>query len=174
MKIFILLSSLVLMSCSSNVKKIKVDHEDLSSSQAKSMVRQLNFHLENHPGFNRIKKRFGFAKVYVAQIQNRSNLDVPVEYINEELNHELPRGFEYVAERYRNAIDADANYAMDGMVDDETFDRIRREVAPDAIAYGYIMNNVLENRKEIILVMTIMDADNEAELVQIRTKVDSY
>ena len=134
MKTILLL--VLLVSCSSKPQKTYT--ESMPSEKVVELMVSVKSEMESHPGFNRIKKRFGFAKIYVANIQVKTSKSLPSAHLTQEIQNTMPRDFEYVPERIRSVINENASYDVDGMVDEETLNLINKKSAPDVVIYGYI------------------------------------
>lgn len=166
---------LFLVSCSSVVKPDKPSEptytEGMPTQEVMNLIKDIQTDLKSHPGFQRIKKRHGIAKVFVSNIQVKTKKKIPVYHLNQELSFEMPTDFEYVSDRVRDPINKQAKYESDGMVDNQTLDLIKNKAAPDVIFYGYLLDDVSEEHEVYTLVLHAMDMDRGTELMKIRSRV---
>jgi PBP1b-binding outer membrane lipoprotein LpoB len=163
---------LFLVSCSSTKTPPKATYNDnIPTAKVSELILNVKSDMRQHPGFERIRKRHGSAKIYVADILIKTKKELPSKYITQEVINSMPIEFEYVPERIRLRLNAKASYEVDGMVDEETLDLINRKSAPDVLIYGYITDNETEQGSLYSLHLFAMDIERRMELVQIRSQI---
>lgn len=168
MKNIILL--LALISCSSHNTPTYSDSVPTAVILGSSA--EVGSSFKDHPGYERIKNRYGLAKVFVSKIVNNTGSDFPEKYFQDNLKFYLPNEFEYVSPRVSNSIIRGATFYEDGMVDRDTLESIKSKTAPDIIVYGEVQSVKNDDgSKEYYILITAFDAEKEIILVSIRNKL---
>jgi uncharacterized protein (TIGR02722 family) len=134
-----------------------------------------------HPGFSKMKARFGTPKVFIAEVQNQtSEAYFPIGDLNDELLNELSLSgeFELVDAQARDQILKEITYQNDGMVDPATAKKIGKQTGADIMIFGnvYMKPEKRDGKtiKEYSVNMRMTDIEKATEVLRTRTKVFKY
>lgn len=134
-----------------------------------------------HPGFNKMKAKFGTPKVFVADVQNQtSEAYFPIGDLNDELLNELSMSgeFELVDNQAREQILKEVTYQNDGMVDAATAKKIGKQTGADIMIFGnvYMKPEKRDGKtiKEYSVNIRMTDIEKATEVLRTRTKVFKY
>jgi penicillin-binding protein activator len=134
-----------------------------------------------HPGFSKMKARFGTPKVFIAEVQNQtSEAYFPIGDLNDELLNELSLSgdFELVDAQAREQILKEITYQNDGMVDPATAKKIGKQTGADIMIFGnvYMKPEKRDGKtiKEYSVNMRMTDIEKATEVLRTRTKVFKY
>lgn len=134
-----------------------------------------------HPGYQRMKQKFGTPKVFVAEVQNQtSEAYFPIGDLNDELLNELSMSgdFELVDNQAREAILKEVTYQNDGMVDPATAKKIGRQTGADIMIFGNVYMKPEKRSgktiKEYSVNLRMTDIERATEVLRTRTKVFKY
>ncbi len=137
--------------------------------------------MKAHPGFSKMKARFGTPKVFVADVQNQtSEAYFPIGDLNDELLNELSMSgeFELVDNQARETILKEVTYQNDGMVDPATAKKIGKQTGADIMIFGgvYMKPEKRDGKtiKEYSVNMRMTDIEKATEVLRTRTKVFKY
>jgi uncharacterized protein (TIGR02722 family) len=137
--------------------------------------------IKAHPGFSKMKTRFGTPKIFVADVQNQtSEAYFPIGDLNDELLNELSVSGEYelVDNQAREKILKEITYQNDGMVDPATAKKIGKQTGADIMIFGnvYMKPEKRDGKtiKEYSVNMRMTDIEKATELLRTRTKVYKY
>ncbi len=137
--------------------------------------------MKAHPGFTKMKARFGTPKVFVADVQNQtSEAYFPIGDLNDELLNELSMSgeFELVDNQARETILKEVTYQNDGMVDPATAKKIGKQTGADIMIFGnvYMKPEKRDGKtiKEYSVNMRMTDIEKATEVLRTRTKVFKY
>lgn len=134
-----------------------------------------------HPGYLRMKQRFGTPKVFVAEVQNQtSEAYFPIGDLNDELLNELSMSgeFELVDNQARESILKEVTYQNDGMVDPTTAKKIGRQTGADIMIFGNVYMKPEKRSgktiKEYSVNIRMTDIERGTEVLRTRSKVFKY
>jgi penicillin-binding protein activator len=137
--------------------------------------------MKAHPGFNKMKAKFGTPKVFVADVQNQtSEAYFPIGDMNDELLNELSMSgeFELVDNQARERILKEVTYQNDGMVDPATAKKIGKQTGADIMIFGnvYMKPEKRDGKtiKEYSVNIRMTDIEKATEVLRTRTKVFKY
>jgi uncharacterized protein (TIGR02722 family) len=187
----VLALSLIATSCGS----FKAERVDANTSDEKGLAITDNWmsadttqaisdvikQMKAHPGFSKMKARFGTPKVFVADVQNQtSEAYFPIGDLNDELLNELSMSgeFELVDNQARERILKEVTYQNDGMVDPATAKKIGKQTGADIMIFGnvYMKPEKRDGKtiKEYSVNMRMTDIEKATEVLRTRTKVFKY
>lgn len=189
--ISILALSLMAASCGSfkaeRVDANKSDEKGLSitdnwmSADTTQAISDIIKQMKAHPGYNKMKARYGTPKVFVAEVQNQtSEAYFPIGDMNDELLNELSMSgeFELVDNQAREKILKEVTYQNDGMVDPATAKRIGKQTGADIMIFGnvYMKPEKRDGKtiKEYSVNIRMTDIERATEVLRTRTKVFKY
>lgn len=193
MRLSVLLISLSLLatSCGSfKAKRVDANESDekglqitdnwMSADTTQSISDVLK-QIKAHPGFAKMKAKFGTPKVFVADVQNQtSEAYFPIADLNDELLNELSVSGEYelVDADAREKILKEVTYQNDGMVDPSTAKKIGKQTGADVMIFGsvYMKPEKRDGKtiKEYSVNLRMTDIEKATELLRTRTKVFKY
>lgn len=137
--------------------------------------------IKAHPGFAKMKTRFGTPKIFVADVQNQtSEAYFPIGDLNDELLNELSVSGEYelVDNQAREKILKEVTYQNDGMVDPATAKKIGKQTGADVMIFGNVYMKPEKRNgktiKEYSVNIRMTDIEKATELLRTRTKVFKY
>lgn len=137
--------------------------------------------MKAHPGFSKMKTRFGTPKVFIAEVQNQtSEAYFPIGDLNDELLNELSLSgdFELVDAQAREKILKEITYQNDGMVDPATAKKIGKQTGADIMIFGNIYMKPEKRSgktiKEYSVNIRMTDIEKATEVLRTRTKVFKY
>lgn len=193
MKVFaaLLATTLVTVSCGSfkaeRVDAQKSDEKGLSitdnwmSADTTQAISNVIKQMKAHPGYNKMKSRYGTPKVFVAEVQNQtSEAYFPIGDLNDELLNELSMSgeFELVDNQAREMLLKEITYQNDGMVDPATVKKIGKQTGADVMIFGnvYMKPEKRDGKtiKEYSVNIRMTDIERATELLRTRTKVFKY
>lgn len=186
-----LMMSLLATSCGSfkakRVDASESDEKGLSitdnwmSADTNQAISDVIKQMKNHPGFGRMKSRFGTPKVFIAEVQNQtSEAYFPIGDMNDELLNELSLSgeFELVDNQAREAVLKEITYQNDGMVDPSTAKKIGRQTGANILIFGnvYMKPEKRDGKtiKEYSVNIRMTDLERGTEVLRTRTKVFKY
>lgn len=192
MKLSLLLAlSLVITSCGSfKAKRVDANEADEKgleitdnwmSADTTQAISDIMKQMKAHPGYARMKQRFGTPKVFVAEVQNQtSEAYFPIGDMNDELLNELSMSgeFELVDNQAREKILKEVTYQNDGMVDPATAKKIGKQTGADVMIFGNVYMKPEKRSgktiKEYSVNIRMTDIERATELLRTRTKVNKY
>lgn len=137
--------------------------------------------MKAHPGYNKMKSRFGTPKVFIAEVQNQtSEAYFPIGDLNDELLNELSLSgeFELVDNQAREAVLKEITYQNDGMVDPSSAKKIGKQTGADIMIFGnvYMKPEKRDGKtiKEYSVNIRMTDLEKATEVLRTRTKVFKY
>lgn len=137
--------------------------------------------MKAHPGYGKMKAKFGTPKVFVADVQNQtSEAYFPIGDLNDELLNELSMSgeFELVDNQAREKILKEVTYQNDGMVDPATAKKIGKQTGADIMIFGnvYMKPEKRDGRtiKEYSVNIRMTNIETATEVLRTRTKVNKY
>ena len=137
--------------------------------------------IKSHPGFSKMKTRYGNPKIFIAEVQNQtSEAYFPVGDLNDELLNELSLSgeFELVDAQARETILKEITYQNDGMVDPATAKKIGKQTGADIMIFGnvYMKPEKRDGKtvKEYSVNVRMTDIEKATEVLRTRTKVFKY
>lgn len=137
--------------------------------------------MKAHPGFSKMKAKFGAPKVFIAEVQNQtSEAYFPIGDLNDELLNELSLSgeFELVDNAAREKILGEITYQNDGMVDPATAKKIGKQTGADIMIFGnvYMKPEKRDGKtiKEYSVNLRMTDIEKATEVLRTRTKVFKY
>ena len=191
----ILISILTLTVLASSCGSFKAERVDANTSDEKGLSITDNWmsadttqsvadtikQMKSHPGFNKMKARYGTPKVFVADVQNQtSEAYFPIGDLNDELLNELSMSgdFELVDNQAREKILKEITYQNDGMVDPATAKKIGKQTGADIMIFGnvYMKPEKRDGKtiKEYSVNMRMTDIERATEVLRTRNKVFKY
>jgi uncharacterized protein (TIGR02722 family) len=137
--------------------------------------------MKAHPGYARMRSKYGTPKVFVAEVQNQtSEAYFPIGDMNDELLNELSMSgdFELVDNQAREALLKEIKYQNDGMVDPNTAKRIGKQTGADIMIFGNVYMKP-EKRggktlKEYSVNIRMTDIERATEVLRTRTRVNKF
>jgi uncharacterized protein (TIGR02722 family) len=137
--------------------------------------------MKAHPGYGKMKSKFGTPKVFIAEVQNQtSEAYFPIGDLNDELLNELSLSgeFELVDAQARDQILKEITYQNDGMVDPATAKKIGKQTGADIMIFGnvYMKPEKRDGKtiKEYSVNIRMTDIEKATEVLRTRTKVFKY
>lgn len=137
--------------------------------------------MKAHPGYGKMKAKFGTPKVFVADVQNQtSEAYFPIGDLNDELLNELSMSgeFELVDNQAREKILKEVTYQNDGMVDPATAKKIGKQTGADIMIFGnvYMKPEKRDGKtiKEYSVNIRMTNIETATEVLRTRTKVFKY
>lgn len=137
--------------------------------------------MKAHPGYAKMKAKFGTPKVFIAEVQNQtSEAYFPIGDLNDELLNELSLSgeFELVDNQAREKILKEITYQNDGMVDPSTVKKIGKQTGADIMIFGnvYMKPEKRDGKtiKEYSVNIRMTDLERATEVLRTRTKVFKY
>lgn len=137
--------------------------------------------MKAHPGYGKMKAKFGTPKVFVADVQNQtSEAYFPIGDLNDELLNELSMSgeFELVDNQAREKILKEVTYQNDGMVDPATAKKIGKQTGADIMIFGnvYMKPEKRDGKtiKEYSVNIRMTNIETATEVLRTRTKVNKY
>lgn len=192
MSLFLIIAgSLVLHSCGS----FKAQRVDAQTSDEKGLritdnwmsadtslaIKKIISQMKAHPGFLRMKRRFGTPKVFIAEVQNQtSEAYFPIGDLNDELLNELSFSGEFVLidANARESLLKEITYQNDGMVDARTAKKIGKQTGADIMIFGNVYMKPEKRKgktiKEYSVNLRLTDIERGTEVLRARTKVFKY
>jgi len=192
MKLSLLLAlTLTISSCGSfKAKRVDANEADEKgleitdnwmSADTTQAISDIIKQMKAHPGYARMKQRFGTPKVFVAEVQNQtSEAYFPIGDLNDELLNELSMSgeFELVDNQAREKILKEVTYQNDGMVDPATAKKIGKQTGADVMIFGNVYMKPEKRSgktiKEYSVNIRMTDIERATELLRTRTKVNKY
>lgn len=189
--VLILLMGVFITSCGS----FKAERVDANTSDEKGLritdnwmnadttqaVAEIVKQMKSHPGFGKMKIRFGSPKVFIAEVQNQtSEAYFPIGDLNDELLNELSMSgdFELVDAQARDKILKEITYQNDGMVDPATAKKIGKQTGADIMIFGnvYMKPEKRDGKtiKEYSVNIRMTDIEKATEVLRTRSKVFKY
>ena len=164
----------------SDEKGLSITDNWMSADTTQSVANTIK-QMKSHPGYQRMKARFGTPKVFVAEVQNQtSEAYFPIGDLNDELLNELSMSgeFELVDAQAREKILKEITYQNDGMVDPATAKRIGKQTGADIMIFGnvYMKPEKRDGKtiKEYSVNMRMTDVERATEVLRTRNKVFKY
>lgn len=164
----------------SDEKGLAITDNWMSADTSQSVTNTLK-QMKAHPGFSKMRARFGTPKVFVAEVQNQtSEAYFPIGDLNDELLNELSMSgeFELVDAQAREKILKEITYQNDGMVDPATAKRIGKQTGADIMIFGnvYMKPEKRDGKtiKEYSVNMRMTDIERGTEVLRTRNKVFKY
>ena len=137
--------------------------------------------MKAHPGFSKMKAKFGTPKLFIADVQNQtSEAYFPIGDMNDELLNELSLSgeFELVDNQAREKILGEITYQNDGMVDPATAKKIGKQTGADIMIFGnvYMKPEKRDGKtiKEYSVNIRMTNIETATEVLRTRTKVFKY
>lgn len=137
--------------------------------------------MKNHPGYSKMKAKFGTPKLFIADVQNQtSEAYFPIGDMNDELLNELSLSgdFELVDNQAREKILKEITYQNDGMVDPATAKKIGKQTGADIMIFGnvYMKPEKRDGKtiKEYSVNIRMTNIETATEVLRTRTKVFKY
>lgn len=137
--------------------------------------------MKAHPGYAKMKAKFGTPKVFIAEVQNQSSeAYFPIGDMNDEFLNELSLSgeFELVDNQARETLLKEITYQNDGMVDPATAKRIGKQTGADIMIFGnvYMKPEKRDGKtiKEYSVNVRMTDIEKATEVLRTRTKVFKY
>ncbi len=137
--------------------------------------------MKAHPGYNKMKAKFGTPKLFIADVQNQtSEAYFPIGDLNDEFLNELSLSgeFELVDNQAREAILKEITYQNDGMVDPATAKKIGKQTGADIMIFGnvYMKPEKRDGKtiKEYSVNIRMTNIETATEVLRTRTKVFKY
>ncbi len=137
--------------------------------------------MKAHPGYSKMKAKFGTPKVFIAEVQNQSSeAYFPIGDLNDELLNELSLSgdFELVDNQAREALLKEITYQNDGMVDPASVKKIGKQTGADVMIFGnvYMKPEKRDGKtiKEYSVNIRMTNIETATELLRTRTKVFKY
>ncbi len=137
--------------------------------------------MKAHPGYAKMKAKFGTPKVFIAEVQNQSSeAYFPIGDMNDEFLNELSLSgeFELVDNQARETLLKEITYQNDGMVDPATAKRIGKQTGADIMIFGnvYMKPEKRDGKtiKEYSVNIRMTDIEKATEVLRTRTKVFKY
>lgn len=151
------------------------------SADTNQVISNIIKQMKNHPGFMKMKSRFGTPKVFIAEVQNQtSEAYFPIGDMNDELLNELSLSgeFELVDAQARESILKEITYQNDGMVDPATAKKIGKQTGADIMIFGnvYMKPEKRDGKtiKEYSVNVRMTDIQRGTEVLRTRSKVFKY
>lgn len=151
------------------------------SADTTQAVSDIMKQMKAHPGFSRMRSKYGTPKVFIAEVQNQtSEAYFPIGDLNDELLNELSMSgeFELVDNQAREKILKEITYQNDGMVDPATAKRIGKQTGADIMIFGniYMKPEKRDGKtiKEYSVNTRMTDIERAVEVLRARTKVFKY
>lgn len=183
--------SLLVTSCGSfKAKRVDANESDekgLSitdnwmSADTTQAVSDVIKQMKAHPGFAKMKAKYGTPKVFIAEVQNQtSEAYFPIGDMNDEFLNELSQSgeFELVDNQAREALLKEITYQNDGMVDPASAKRIGKQTGADIMIFGnvYMKPEKRDGKtiKEYSVNLRMTDIEKATEVLRTRTKVYKY
>ncbi len=191
----VLVSLLALSLLASSCGSFKAERVDANTSDEKGLsitdnwmsadtsqaISDIIKQMKAHPGYNKMKARYGTPKVFVADVQNQtSEAYFPIGDLNDELLNELSMSgeFELVDNQAREKVLKEITYQNDGMVDPSTAKRIGKQTGADIMIFGnvYMKPEKRDGKtiKEYSVNLRMTDIERAVEVLRTRTKVFKY
>jgi len=137
--------------------------------------------MKAHPGYQKMKAKFGTPKVFIAEVQNQtSEAYFPIGDMNDELLNELSLSgeFELVDNQAREKILKEITYQNDGAVDPSTAKQIGKQTGADILIFGnvYMKPEKRDGKtiKEYSVNIRMTNLETATEVLRTRTKVFKY
>lgn len=190
-----LMTTLAVMMLATSCGSFKAERVDASKSDEKGLsitdnwmsadttqaVADILRQMRAHPGFSKMKAKFGTPKVFVADVQNQtSEAYFPIGDLNDELLNELSMSgdFELVDNQAREQILKEITYQNDGMVDPATAKKIGKQTGADIMIFGnvYMKPEKRDGKtiKEYSVNIRMTNIQTATEVLRTRTKVFKY
>ncbi len=151
------------------------------SADTTQAINDITKQMKSHPGFARMKSRYGTPKVFIAEVQNQtSEAYFPIGDLNDELLNELSLSgdYELVDNQARESILKEITYQNDGMVDPATAKKIGKQTGADIMIFGnvYMKPEKRDGKtiKEYSVNIRMTDIEKATEVLRARTKVFKY
>jgi hypothetical protein len=193
MKLITTLLSLTLLatSCGSfKAKRVDANESDEKgleitdnwmSADTELAIKDILKQMRAHPGYQKMKARFGTPKVFVAEVQNQTaEAYFPIGDMNDELLNELSMSgeFELVDNQAREKVLKEITYQNDGMVDPATAKQIGKQTGADIMIFGNVYMKP-EKRggktiKEYSVNIRMTDIEKATEVLRTRTKINKF
>jgi penicillin-binding protein activator len=164
----------------SDEKGLSITDNWMSADTTQSVADTIK-QMKSHPGFSKMKARYGTPKVFVADVQNQtSEAYFPIGDLNDELLNELSMSgdFELVDNQAREKILKEITYQNDGMVDPATAKKIGKQTGADIMIFGnvYMKPEKRDGKtiKEYSVNMRMTDIERATEVLRTRNKVFKY
>jgi uncharacterized protein (TIGR02722 family) len=189
--ISILTLSLLATSCGSfKAKRVDANESDEKgleitdnwmSADTTQAITDILKQMKAHPGFTKMKAKFGTPKVFIAEVQNQtSEAYFPIGDLNDELLNELSMSgeFELVDNQAREKILGEITYQNDGMVDPATAKKIGKQTGADIMIFGNVYMKPEKRSgktiKEYSVNIRMTNIETATEVLRTRTKVNKY
>jgi penicillin-binding protein activator len=151
------------------------------SGDTKQAISDIIKKMNAHPGYTKMKSKFGTPKVFIAEVQNQtSEAYFPIGDLNDELLNELSMTGEYelVDAQAREKILNEITYQNDGMVDPATAKKIGKQTGADIMIFGnvYMKPEKRDGKtiKEYSVNIRMTDIERATEVLRTRTQVFKY
>ena len=193
MKLIITILSLALLatSCGSfKAKRVDANESDEKgleitdnwmSADTTQAIKDILKQMKAHPGYSKMKAKFGTPKVFVAEVQNQTaEAYFPIGDMNDELLNELSMSgeFELVDNQAREKVLKEITYQNDGMVDPATAKQIGKQTGADIMIFGNVYMKPEKRSgktiKEYSVNIRMTDIEKATEVLRTRTKVFKY
>jgi len=189
--LFLSLLTLSLVSCGSfKAKRVDANESDEKglgitdnwmNADTTQSVADLIKQMKAHPGFMKMKAKYGTPKVFIADVQNEtSEAYFPINDFNDEFLNELSMSgdFELVDNKARESILKEVTYQNDGMVDPATAKKIGKQTGADIMIFGSVYMKPEKRSgktiKEYSVNLRMTDIEKATEVLRTRTKVFKY
>lgn len=189
--ISILTLSLLASSCGSfKAKRVDANESDEKgltitdnwmSADTTQAVADVVKQMKAHPGYAKMKAKFGTPKLFIADVQNQtSEAYFPIGDLNDEFLNELSLSgeFELVDNQARESILKEITYQNDGMVDPATAKKIGKQTGADIMIFGnvYMKPEKRDGKtiKEYSVNIRMTNIETATEVLRTRTKVFKY
>lgn len=189
--ISVLTLSLLATSCGSfKAKRVDANESDEKgltitdnwmSADTTQAVADVVKQMKAHPGYAKMKAKFGTPKLFIADVQNQtSEAYFPIGDLNDEFLNELSLSgeFELVDNQARESILKEITYQNDGMVDPATAKKIGKQTGADIMIFGnvYMKPEKRDGKtiKEYSVNIRMTNIETATEVLRTRTKVFKY
>lgn len=164
----------------SDEKALKIT-DNWVAADTTQVIAEILKQMKSHPGFARMKSRYGVPKLFIAEVQNdTAEAYFPIGDLNDELLNELSYSgdFELVDNKARETLLKEITYQNDGMVDPRTAKKIGNQIGADILIFGnvYMKPEKRDGRtiKEYSVNLRMTDLERGTEVLRTRTKINKY
>lgn len=164
----------------SDEKGLEITDNWMSADTAQA-IKDILKQMKAHPGYSKMKAKFGTPKVFVAEVQNQTaEAYFPIGDMNDELLNELSMSgeFELVDNQAREKVLKEITYQNDGMVDPATAKQIGKQTGADIMIFGNVYMKPEKRSgktiKEYSVNIRMTDIEKATEVLRTRTKVFKY
>lgn len=164
----------------SDEKALKIT-DNWVSADTSQVIAEVLKQMKSHPGFVKMKSRYGTPKLFIAEVQNdTAEAYFPIGDLNDELLNELSYSgdFELVDNKARETLLKEITYQNDGMVDPRTAKKIGNQIGADILIFGnvYMKPEKRDGKtiKEYSVNLRMTDLERGTEVLRTRSKVFKY